>query len=273
MTPQELFDMLMVYPQPSRTEILNHIEEVTRKYESARVEALLLDLADMLFQWQCRETYDRAKWEHEAREAEHRAKYEADNATYFECVRLAEMSYLGYGVPKIEWPEEPEPYEPLPFIPPMPGTITDNIHIPAMYYYAVGLLKHKTVNETDSPGDTLYLPSELDTERARHYITEAITRGFIKQTPTGFEWIRPCRRGEGKNTLIALFFGVIYCEDKIIPSHYGDKWKLGSGLFPDEPLKRLFGLNSLGAIRTNNLNPARERNAPRGWKDIIEIFD
>lgn len=115
---------------------------------------------------------------------------------------------------------------------------------------------------------------ELDTPKARLYVNRAIERGFIKQTTTGLEWIRAKREGEGYNTLIALFFGMIYCGDEIITSRYGDKWKLGDGgFFPDIKLRRLLGVKTLGVIRTNNLDSSRCKTAPRGWEDIVNLFE
>lgn len=115
---------------------------------------------------------------------------------------------------------------------------------------------------------------ELDTTEARLYVSRAIERGFIQQTSTGFKWIRAKREGEGDNTLMALFWGMIYCGDKIMPSRYGDKWKLGNGgIFPDSKLKKLMGVNTLGTIRTNNLDSSRCKTAPRGWEDIVSLFE
>lgn len=118
------------------------------------------------------------------------------------------------------------------------------------------------------------LSDELITERAIKYFARAIERGFILPTSTGFKWIRKAKKGEGVNTLIALLGGMIYCGDEVIKSRYGDKWQLGDGgIFPDEELKQLFEVKSLGAIRTNELDSSRQKTAPRGWRDIVELFE
>jgi len=130
-----------------------------------------------------------------------------------------------------------------------------------------------TKNLTGASHDGWKLPTKIDTPKVRDGIARAIARGFIKPTSTGFDWIRPTRKGEGINTLIALLFGIVCCEDEVKPSRYGDKWVLGTGLFPDEEVKEMFGLKSLGAIRINNLDSSREKSAPRGWHDIVDLFD
>lgn len=131
-----------------------------------------------------------------------------------------------------------------------------------------------TLSESDKKVEGLRLPRELDTDRARKYFTRAIEKGFILPTSTGFKWVRATKKGEGVNTLIALLGGMIYCGDEVIKSRYGDKWQLGNGgIFPDEELKQLFGVKSLGAIRTNGLDSSRQKTAPRGWEDISALFE
>lgn len=117
------------------------------------------------------------------------------------------------------------------------------------------------------------LPAELDTERARKYFKRAIDAGLIKRTQQGFEWIKNGNVGEGVNVQVALFCGAVYCGDRVKDSRYGDKWQLGDGIFPDAPLKRLFGLKTLATIRTNGLDGDRCKSAPRGWERIMAIFD
>lgn len=263
MTPQELFDMLMAYPQPTRTEILNHIEAVTRNYEPERVEALLADFAEMLFQWQCGETYDRAKWEHEAREAEHRAKYEADNATYFECVRLEEMSYLGYGVPKIEWPEEPEPYEPLLFIPPMPGTIADNIHIPAMYSYAVELLNRKIARH--SKKNLKKLPPELSTPEASAIFSAVEDAGYCATDGYGYRW-------ESTTALLAYFIDEVSHLLELRPSNDRIPWSKFAPVFNLSKSTVRTCRNEVSKYTTTDTKGA-QKDKPEGWRELKIIIE
>lgn len=231
---QELFDILMAYPQPTRTEILNHIEEVTRNYEPERVEALLSDFADMLFRWQCDETYNQAKREYDERERQHRAEYDERYSAFEMELTIAEYALaMGTSEP-IEWPEEPEPYEPLPFIPPMPGTIAFNIHIPAMYNYAVELLKGKTARQSQSRPKKL--PPELDTPEAKAIFDKATELGLMDYN---FRWL------QGKQYLA--------CFARRMSLYL----KLGKGLNPDntprtnwQPFEMLFNMPS-GKLRSN----------------------
>lgn len=121
--------------------------------------------------------------------------------------------------------------------------------------------------------DSLNLPPDLNTERARKYFQRAIDAGFIRRTAQGLEWIKSGKVGEGVNAQAALFLGMVYCGDEVKPSKYGNKWKLGNGIFPDAPLKRLFALKTLGTIRTNDLDGDRCKSAPRGWERIVDIFE
>ncbi|MEE0978081.1 MAG: hypothetical protein UH625_01590 [Muribaculaceae bacterium] len=213
MTPQELFDLLMAWPQPTRTEILNHIEALTRNYEPERVEALLADFAEMLFQWKCGKTYDRAKWEYDERERQHRAVYDERYSAFEVQLNFAEYALaMGTNEP-IEWPEEPEPYEPLPFIPPMPGTIADNIHIPAKYNYAVDVLQKRLDPAPGACPGSIYLPSGLDTDRARKYFARAVEAGYTLTTSESdsitYKWKFGGERG-GKARL-GYFLECVYC--------------------------------------------------------------
>ncbi len=235
MTAQELFDMLMAYPQPTRTEILNCTEEITRNYEPERVEVLLLDFADMLFQWQCDETYKRAKWEYDETERQHRAKYDEVYSVYEKKLHFAEYALaMGTNEP-IEWPEEPEPYEPLPFIPPMPGTIAENIHIPAMYNYAVEVLQKK-LDTTPYTCTAPTLPAVLDTPEAKAIFDRAKELGSMDYN---FRWL------QGKQYLA--------CFARRMSLYL----KLGKGLNPDntprinwQPFEKLFNMPP-GKLRSN----------------------
>lgn len=121
--------------------------------------------------------------------------------------------------------------------------------------------------------DLKELLKDLATEKALKYIPVAIDRGLIERTTDGFLW-----KGES-NVLLDLFFGIIYCGDKIEPSRrFKDEWQLGIEDLPIAGLSRLFpAMKSIGQQRINNLyrphKGARCRTAPKGWENITEIFD
>lgn len=259
MTVQELFDMLMAYPQPTRTEILNHIEEVTHNYDPERVEALLADFADMLFLWKCGETYDRAKREYDERERQHRAEYE-DRYSAFE-VRLNFAEYalaMGTNEP-IEWPEEPEPYEPLLFIPPMPGTIADNIHIPAMYSYAVELLNRKTAGH--SKKNLKKLPPELSTPEASAIFSAVEDAGYCSTDGDGYRW-------ESTTALLAYFIDEVSRLLEMRPSNDRIPWSKFAPVFNnlDKSTKK-----ECSNEVTRYTKDYKDR--PEGWRELKIIID
>lgn len=255
--------MLMAYPQPTRTEILNHIEEITRHYEPERVEALLADFAEMLFQWKCVETYDRAKWEYDERERQHRAEYDERYSAFEVKLNFAEYALaMGTNEP-IEWPDELEPYEPLPFIPPMPGTIADNIHIPAMYNYAVELLNRKAAGQ--SKNHPKKLPPELSTPEAFAIFSAVEEAGYCATDGDGYRW-------ESTTALLAYFIDEVSRSLDMRPSNDRIPWSKFAPVFNLSGFTVRTCRNEVSKYTTTDTKGA-QKDKPEGWRELKNIIE
>lgn len=91
-----------------------------------------------------------------------------------------------------------------------------------------------------------YLPSELDTTRAREYFGKAQEAGFIAKTDTGFKWTMTA--GRGALAQLAYFCGRVYCPSNV-------------ERLPETALNRLFGVSRIGSALTqvNNASPQKWR--------------
>ena len=237
MNARELFAMLMEYPQPTRTEVLEALETLTRNYEQERVTALIADFSDLLYQWKCEITYNRAKWAYEEDEQKHRAEYDEIFSVYEKQLNIVNYQLaMGTNDP-IQLPEEPQPYIPLQFIPPMPGTIADNIHIPPIYEYSVEVLRNHYENNQESHQlNAQNLPPELSTPQAAKIFQRAKEEGLIND---GYNWLK------GKQFLACF------------ARRMSLALNLGKGLNPDgtqriswKPFEDLFGYQP-GKLRSN----------------------
>ncbi len=263
MTPRKLFNMLVDFVAPTRMEVIDIIEDMTRNYEPERVEVLLADFADMLFQWQCDEAYNRAKWEYDEKESQHRAKYDEGYSVYVEKLRFAEYALAMGTNEHIEWPEEPEPYEPLPFIPPMPGTIADNIHIPAMYSYAVELLKDKTAEH--SKNHPKKLPPELSTPDASTIFSAVEDAGYCSTKGEGYKW-------ESTTALLAYFIDEVSRLLELRPSNDRIPWSKFAPVFNLSESTVRTCRNEVSKYTTTDTKEA-QKDKPEGWRELKIIID
>lgn len=104
--------------------------------------------------------------------------------------------------------------------------------------------------------DGLYLPIELDTERARKYFAKALDDGFMKKTDKGYEWIY----GENKGQIrLGYFCSKVYPKEDYIQR-------------PINVLEELFGVNKLSASisRAETMEP--KRADVRKWLQEMDVF-
>lgn len=108
---------------------------------------------------------------------------------------------------------------------------------------------------------------ELDTPKVRSYFVKAIELGLMKEDCGVYKWCK-------SNVLLALFLGIIICGDSIKETkYYGDKWHVTTKHFPDADLCKLFDVKNIGQQRVNNLDNERQKNPPRGYEEILKVFD
>lgn len=258
MTPREFFDLAI--NTDSKFELAKIIAKIKADCKNGELlKYFVEDVKRYMGNW---------------REEERKKKWERDEEAYGDEIDRLNLIFLSEGIPQERYEEI---YKEI--LPPLPLEFYSLPPIPEVVKWAFEQLEQFIADTpapliTDSVIDTSpgFLPPEwweehpeLDTPEARKYFNRAIKRKFIKLTSTGnLDWIRAKRHGQGKNTLIALFCGMVYCGDEVSKSRYGEKWKLGKGgIFPDEPLKQIFGVKSLGAIRTNELDSSREKKCTK----------
>lgn len=240
MTPQELFDLLMALPQPTRTEILDHIEAVTRNYEPERVKALLADFADMLPGWKIKAAISMAEALHELEVSEferYKRELQEYEASQEEAARNRKYEkLLAISIPT-KWTPKPTPVkEPKPFVPPAPWELdVDGVEIPTIYTYAVEVLQKKLDTTPDTCTEPT-LPTVLDTPEAKAIFDRAKDLGLMD---CNFRWL------QGKQYLA--------CFARRMSLYL----KLGKGLNPDntprinwQPFEKLFNMPP-GKLRSN----------------------
>lgn len=103
------------------------------------------------------------------------------------------------------------------------------------------------------------------TERQQELFDEAVSRGFMSKTPTGYEWkLSP--------TLLDYFLGRAFCDD------YAEKGSEGYVVWcygkdnkplPVAQLRQLFGNDNIGNIRRQR----QCKSAPKDRKVIDELFE
>lgn len=259
MNLKEFFNSLMEYPQLTRSEVLEALETLTRNYEPERVTALIADFADMLFQWKCVVTYNRAKWDYEENERKHRAEYDDAFSEYERQLNIANYQLaMGTNDP-IQWPEEPQPYIPLQFIPPMPGTIADNIHIPAIYDYAVEMLRSHAPNNQESHTIPTSLSPDFTTEQAQTIFRKLIETGYCMVDGNRYKW-------ERSTALLA------YCIDEVSRSL---ELRPSNDRIPWSKFAPVFGLDK-SAVDTccNEVSKytKKYKDKPEGWRELDALL-
>lgn len=251
MTPQDLFEKLTAYPQPTHTEILNSIEELTRNYEPERVNALIADFGDLLSSWKYEEVVKSL-----------RREYDVNYSRYEEALNQAEYAVAMGTNDLIEWPEEPAPFvAPIPF----PGFYDDsNVFVPSMYDYAVKLLKSKIT--TKQPN--LYnkkLPPELSTPEASAIFSAVEDAGYCSADGDGYRW-------ENTKALLAYFIDEVSRLLDLRPSNDRIPWSMFVTVFNlSESAKRTCS-NEVNRYTTTDKKGA-QKNKPEGWRELKNIID
>jgi len=105
--------------------------------------------------------------------------------------------------------------------------------------------------EADTLNDTLYLPSELDTDRARVYFTRAVEVGYMQPTQTGYKWVF----GGARGALVRLGY---FVERVFCPTN--------TEALPEQAINRLFGVNRIGSAVTQLHNA----KTPQKWRAEID---
>lgn len=135
------------------------------------------------------------------------------------------------------------------------------------YVDSNGYVKKLLAESCKNNKDNIQSIPELDTPDAKKYFEKAIDLGLMKLDGSKYKWNRSI-------ALLGLFLGIIVCGDSIVYGNwYGDKWQLGTKNFPDRKLGKLFGVNNLGQQRINNLDSKRQKNPPRGYEEIMKVFE
>lgn len=110
--------------------------------------------------------------------------------------------------------------------------------------------------QPDSPeanhlNNTLCLPSELDTDRARVYFTRAVEVGYMQPTRTGYKWTFGGARGALAR--LGYFIERVFC-----PTNTEE--------LPEQAINRLFGVNRIGSAITQLYNAKK----PQKWRAEID---
>ena len=176
MNARELFAMLMEYPQPTRTEVLEALDTLTRNYDQEYTEALLTDFEELLNDWKYSKVVTRLKSEYNEKVLE----------PYQAALHIAEYAMAMGSSEPIEWPEEPAPFTPPP---PFPGCYDDSlIFIAPMYEYAVEVLRsHRKDNQEAHNSNVPDIPPELTTPQASEIFKRAKDEGLIDD---GYNWLK-----------------------------------------------------------------------------------
>lgn len=246
MTPQELFDTLMAYPQPTRTEILNCTQEITRNYEPERVEALLADFSEMLFEWKYNKVVEAM-----------RLNYDSTYSEYEEELHRTQYALaMGTNEP-IEWPEAPAPFVAPP---PFPGFYDDsNVFVPPMLEYALGLLMNKIAGQSRSHLNKLH--PELSTPEASAIFSAAEKAGYCSTDGDGYKW-------ESTTALLAYFIDEASRLLEMRPSNDRIPWSKFAPVFNnlDESTKK-----ECSNEVTRYTKDYKDR--PEGWRELKIIID
>lgn len=249
MTAQELFDMLMAYPQPTRTEILNHIEDITRNYEPDRVSALIADFSDMLVEWKYNEVVE-----------DMRRNYNSTYSEYEEELRRAEYAFIMGLTDPIQWPEEPAPFvEPLPF----PGCYDDsNIFVPPKFDYALGLLTGKTAGHSNNHPKKL--SPELSTHKASAIFSAVEAAGYCSTNGVGYKW-------ESTTALLAYFIDEVSRLLELRPSNDRIPWSKFAPVFNLSESTVRTCRNEVSKYTTTGPKGV-QKDKPEGWRELKIII-
>ena len=225
MNTRVFFNRLMEYPQLTRTELLDTLQNLTRNYTPGRTAALLADLEELLNEWRYNRVVERLEAEYNVNVLE----------PYYTALHCAEYALAMGSNEPIEWPEEPAPFTPPP---PFPGCYDDSlIFVTPMYEYAMEVLRsHSKDNQEVHNSNAPNLAPELSTPQAFDIFKLAKDEGLIDDE---YNWLK------GKQFLACF------------ARRMSLALNLGKGLNPDgtqriswKPFERSFGYRP-GSLRLN----------------------
>lgn len=118
------------------------------------------------------------------------------------------------------------------------------------------------LDEEPEEADTLKLPKELNTEKARRYFAKAIELQYMETIADGkYRWIGTDNKG--KTAELAYFLGKVYNYKHTLTGNAGED-------FPEESLNKLFGVSRLYSSLTQVYNAQK----PQRWRSQIDaIFE
>lgn len=248
MKPREFFNRLMEYPQPTRTEVLEAIENLTRNYDPDYTAALLSDLEDMLNEWKYNRVVARL-------EAEYNENILEPYNTALHCAEYALAN--GCNEP-IEWPEEPAPFIAPP---PFPRCYDDSlIYVAPLYRYAVEVLERRaTDNYKSLTSDTPILSPKFETEQAQAIFDKLTANDYCRIEGSCYKW--------KKSTAL-----LAYCIDEMSRIL---KLRRSNDRIPWSEFKIVFGLDK-SAVNTcrNEVSKYTKmfKDKPEGWRELDPLL-
>ena len=106
--------------------------------------------------------------------------------------------------------------------------------------------------------NTLGLPTELNTDRAKKYFSLAINEGFISYSNGAY------KSNFRTKALLAYFLELVFC--------YNDNGCDNGAVFPDKALNILFSESRLGKARTQLTNNKNGDGKPKGYEMVDKLF-
>lgn len=117
------------------------------------------------------------------------------------------------------------------------------------------------IDEEPEEPNSINLPKDLDTPRARKYFQKAIGKDWLRLEDGKFCWIGT--NDKGNTSELAYFLGKVYNYQYTISGNAGED-------FPEESLNKLFGVRRLYSSLTQVYNAKK----PQRWRSQIDaIFE
>jgi hypothetical protein len=144
-------------------------------------------------------------------------------------------------------------------------SIKINMDLISSMYNKLKCMNRDNVIEDKISKNDFTLPKECDTERFKSMLNKAIKKDLVRINNNGTLYF------DGSDALLSCFCGFALCGDSL-------KWdpatriqiikKGNEGLFPNNPLNKLFNARNLGKSRTQIL----EKEPPGGFENILDII-
>lgn len=249
MTPRDLFNSLIGDQQPTRIEVLEELEKITKGFNPLYTSTLISDFKDMLEQWKYDKTVERMK-----------AEYNEIVASYEEDMHRCEYALaMGTSEP-IEWPEEPKP-----FAYPCPGTYDSYLDyfIPSMYGYAVEVLTSHSTAATHPTADNT-ISEEFATEESQKIFQAMITHGYCIADGEAYRW-------DKTTALLAYFIDEVSRVLDLRPSNGRIPWSIFRPVFNLSESDIRTCRNEVSKYTTNE-NKGAQKDKPEGWRELDNLI-